>query len=59
MNNKITPLSNGDFRVEPLEEVGKWMDDKGYELSTHEKQQEFAKKRNCPWDEWKSNRDIV
>jgi hypothetical protein len=31
------------------------MDDKGYELSTHEKQAEFAKKRNYPeWDEWKS-----
>jgi hypothetical protein len=28
MNNKITPLSNGDFRVEPLEEVGKWMDER-------------------------------
>ena len=30
-----------------LAEIGKWMDeDKGYELSTHEKQQEFAKNRN-------------
>lgn len=46
MNNKITPLSNGDFRVEELAKVGKWMDeDKGYSESTHEKQQEFAKKR--------------
>ena len=24
-----------------------------YELSTHEKQQEFEKKRNYEWDEWK------
>ena len=31
----------------------------GYELSTHEKHQEFEKKRNCPWDEWKSTKDIV
>ena len=32
----------------------------GYELSTHEKQAEFAKKRNyCPWDEWKATKDIV
>ena len=34
-------------RHENLAEVGKWMDeDKGYELSTHEKQAEFAKNRN-------------
>ena len=41
--------------------------DKEYTLSTHEKQAEFAKNRNyplseekkCPWDNWKSNRDIV
>ena len=60
MNYKITPLSNGDFKVEPLAEVGKWMDqDKDYELSTHEKQAEFQKKRNCPWDEWKATKDIV
>ena len=60
MNNKITPLPNGDFKVEELAEVGKWMDeDKNYELSTHEKQQEFEKKRNCPWDEWKATKDIV
>jgi len=46
----------------------------GYELSTHEKQQEFAKNRNyhytntdnpidfpknCPWDEWKATKDIA
>ena len=61
MNNKITPLPNGDFKVEELAEVGKWMDeDKRYELSTHEKQQEFAKKRNyCPWDQWKATKDIA
>ena len=28
-------------------------DDKGYEESTLEKQQEFAKKRNYEWDQWK------
>jgi hypothetical protein len=31
----------------------------GYELSTHEKQAEFDKNRNCPWDEWKASKDIV
>ena len=25
-----------------------------YELSTHEKQAEFARKRNYEWDEWKA-----
>ena len=40
--------------------AGLHMSDKGYELSTHEKQAEFAKKRNyCPWDEWKATKDIV
>lgn len=47
MNNKITPLPNGDFKVEELAEVGKWMDeDKGYQESTLEKQQEWAMNRN-------------
>ena len=31
----------------------------GYEESTHEKQQEWSKRRNDPWNEWKSNKDIV
>ena len=30
--------------------------DKGYELSTLEKQAEFAKNRKDPWDEWKSSK---
>ena len=34
-------------------------DTTGYEESTHEKQQEWAKNRNDPWDEWKANKDIV
>ena len=68
MNNTIKSLPNGDFKVEELAEVGKWMDeDKGYQESTHEKQAEFAKKRNyhisntnnpidfpTEWDNWKS-----
>ncbi len=33
--------------------------DKGYSLSTHEKQAEFARKRNYEWDEWKANKDIL
>jgi hypothetical protein len=32
--------------ADDLAEVGKMMSDKGYSLSTLEKQQEFAKKRN-------------
>ena len=36
-----------------------WFSDKGYEVSTHEKQQEFEKIRNYEWDEWKANKDIV
>ena len=71
MNNKITPLPNGDFQVEPLVETGKWMDeDKGYQESTHEKQAEFALKRNYhytnpidnpkpEWDDWKPIEDIL
>ncbi len=59
MNNNIKTLPNGDFIVEPLAEVGKWMDDdKDYQLSTHEKQQEFAKKRNYEWDNWRPIKDL-
>jgi hypothetical protein len=50
-----------------LSEVADWHSDKGYTLSTHQQQAEFEKKRNyplskedkCPWDDWKSNKDIV
>ena len=51
--------------ADDLAEVAKDHSDKGYELSTHEKQAEFAKNRNyeyterCPWDEWKATKDIV
>ena len=30
-----------------------------YQESTLEKQREFARKRNDPWDQWKANKDIV
>jgi len=30
-----------------------WWSQKDYELSTHEKAEEFAKKRNYEWDQWK------
>jgi hypothetical protein len=43
MNNHIKHLANGDFEV--LYEAGEMHSDKGYSLSTHEKQAEFAKKR--------------
>jgi len=36
-----------------------WWSEKGYELATLEEAEEFAKKRNCPWDEWKPMKDIV
>ena len=29
------------------------MSDKGYELGSHEEQQEFDRKRNFEWDNWK------
>ena len=34
------------IQLHDLAEVAKDHSDKGYELSTHEKQQEFARKRN-------------
>jgi len=33
-----------------------WNEDK---LASHEEQQEWAKRRNDPWDEWKPTKDIV
>jgi hypothetical protein len=30
-----------------------------YELASHEEQQEWAKRRNDPWDDWKASKDIV
>lgn len=45
--------------LKQLEETGEMMSDKEYEVSTHEKQQEFAKQRNDPWDEWKPSKDIA
>jgi hypothetical protein len=44
MNNTIKHLPNGDFEV--LYDAAEMHSDKGYELSTHEKQAEFAKSRN-------------
>lgn len=35
-----------------------WATDKGYEIGTLEEQQEFAKKRNDPWDDWKAIKDL-
>jgi hypothetical protein len=57
MNEQIKTLPDDDYKKEELLEVGKWLDeDKEYKLSTHEKQSEFARKRNYPteWDDWKS-----
>ena len=30
-----------------------WWSEKDYELGTHKDQQEFDKKRNYEWDQWK------
>ena len=30
-----------------------------YQESTLEKQAEFARKRNDPWDQWKASKDIA
>jgi hypothetical protein len=49
MNNTIKHLPNGDFEVvydTPLGKAEEFHSDKGYKLSTHEKQAEFAKKRS-------------
>ena len=43
-NNSSIPLSEVE-----LSKVADWHSDKGYEVSTHEKQQEFANKRNYHW----------
>lgn len=45
-NNSSISLSEAE-----LSEVADWHSDKGYTLSTHEKQAEFAKKRNYTY-EW-------
>jgi hypothetical protein len=45
MNNSSIPPSEAE-----LSEVADWHSDKGYTLSTHEKEAEFAKKRNYPWN---------
>ena len=44
MNNTIKHLPNGDFEV--LYDAAEMHSDKGYEESTLEKVEEFAKKRN-------------
>jgi len=46
MNKSSISLSEAE-----LSEVADWHSDKGYTLSTHEKQAEFAKKRNYTY-EW-------
>lgn len=61
MNNTIKSLPNGDFEVvydSPLGKAEEFHSDKGYELSTLEKYEEFAKKRNYEWDQWKPIKDL-
>jgi hypothetical protein len=50
-NNAIRKIADdlarvGNEQVEDLLATAEMMSDKGYELSTHEKQEEFMKKRN-------------
>jgi hypothetical protein len=54
-NDLVIELHNlgretNDIRIrklaDELSEIAKWHSDKGYELSTHEKQKEFSDKRN-------------
>ena len=49
MNNTI-PNEVSDNQLSKAEDLHS---DKGYTVSTHEKQAEFAKQRNYEWDEWK------
>jgi len=44
MSKPSIPIN--DKLIEDMMHAATHMSDKGYELSTHEKQQEFAKKRN-------------
>ena len=60
MNNKITPLPNGDFVVDYDNSLGKAIEfhsDKGYTESTKERYEEFARKR-YEWDNWKPIKDL-
>ena len=65
-NNKVvSPYFNTEDEallwstISPLGKAEFLHTDKEYTVTTHEKQQEFQEKRNDPWDEWKSNKDIV
>ena len=52
-----------DLEKYKLEARGLWSDScttqREDKLATHEEQQEWAKRRNDPWDEFKMSKDIV
>lgn len=56
MNNKIKHLPNGDFQV--IYDAEEIHSDKGYEVDDLEKAEEFDKKRNYEWDNWKPIKDL-
>ena len=51
-NHTVSPYFDTD------REALSWATEKGYEVGTLEDQEAFAKKRNDPWDQWKSSKDI-
>ena len=52
--NEEDKLSSPFFDTEP--EALSWLSDKGYEVATLEEAEDFIKKRNYEWDEWKAHK---
>ena len=52
--NADNQLSSPFFDTEP--EALSWLSDKGYEVATLEEAEDFIKKRNYEWDEWKAHK---
>ena len=52
-NSTVSPYFDTD------KEALSWATEKGYEIGSLEDAEEFARKRNDPWNEWKATKDIV
>jgi hypothetical protein len=50
--NEEDKLSSPFFDTDT--EAMSWLSDKGYELADIKEAEDFAKKRNYEWDEWKA-----
>ena len=50
--NEEDKLSSPFFDTDT--EAMSWLSDKGYEVAPLEEAEDFAKKRNYEWDEWKA-----